>query len=155
MSKTAHRLQVAEPKGAYAQRPALVADASVLAAALFGEAAGAEAFAVLRGRTLHAPHLLDHEVASVGLKKLRRERVADATVAAALNAYMQLPIERHLVTVEGVVALAQRYNLTAYDAAYLQVAESLAAPLATFDDKLAKAARAHLVAEHQVNELRR
>ena len=40
--------------------------------------------------------------------------------------------------------LAQRYNLSAYDAAYLWLAAELKAPLATFDLKLANAARAHL-----------
>ena len=42
------------------------------------------------------------------------------------------------------MALAQRYKLTAYDAAYLWLAERLEAPLATFDAALARAAREHL-----------
>ena len=41
-------------------------------------------------------------------------------------------------------ALAQRYGLSAYDAAYLWVAGSLKAPLATFDAKLAEAAQLYL-----------
>lgn len=42
------------------------------------------------------------------------------------------------------MALAQRYKLTAYDAAYLWLAERLEAPLATFDVALARAARDYL-----------
>ena len=41
-------------------------------------------------------------------------------------------------------ALALRYKLTAYAAAYLWLAAELKAPLATFDEKLAVAAQAHL-----------
>ncbi len=37
-----------------------------------------------------------------------------------------------------------RYQLSAYDAAYLWLAAELKAPLATFDAKLAAAAQAHL-----------
>ena len=142
-----YRLQVAEPKSAYLHRPPLVTDASVIAAALFGEENSGEAFALLRGRTLHAPHLLDHEIGSVALKKLRREGLAWTAVASALQDYAGLALERHAVDAEAVVAVARRYELTAYDAAYLVVAERLAAPLATFDDSLANAARTHLASD--------
>lgn len=148
----AYRLHVAEPRSAYLHRPPLVTDASVIAAALFGEAGRAEAVALLHGRTLHAPHLIDLEIASVGLKKLRRENLSREVVAAALQAYAGLPIERHAVEAETLVAIAERYGLTAYDAAYLHVAEQLTAPLATLDDKLAAAARAYLATAREVHE---
>lgn len=149
-----YRLRIAEPKAAYASRPPLVADASVIAAALFGENARAEAIALLHGRALHAPHLLDHEIASVGLKKLRRDKLPLASVTTALQAYARLPIERHAVDPEALVGIAERHRLTAYDAAYLYVAEQLTAPLATLDDKLAAAAHAYLTANHEVHEPR-
>jgi predicted nucleic acid-binding protein len=147
-----HRLHVAEPASAYLHRPPLVTDASVISAALFGETNSDEAVALLRGRTLHAPHLLDHEIGSVALKKLRREGVAWTAVADVLRTYGQLAIERHAVDAETVVAVAQRYKLTAYDAAYLVVAEQLTAPLATLDESLAEAARKHLASDDQVHE---
>jgi predicted nucleic acid-binding protein len=146
------RLRIAEPRGAYSTRPPLVADASVMAAALFGESGDIEAIALLHGRALHAPHLLDFEIASVGLKKLARDRVARDAVAAALRAYGQLAIERHSVNVESMLSVAERYRLTAYDAAYLCVAGSIGAPLATLDAKLADAARAHLAGAPQIYE---
>jgi predicted nucleic acid-binding protein len=46
--------------------------------------------------------------------------------------------------VQAQYALATRYQLSGYDAAYLWLAGALAAPLATFDAKLAKAANAYL-----------
>ena len=144
MAAPARRLHVAEPQSPYLHKPPLVPDASVIAAALFGEAGHAEALALLRGRSLHAPHLLDHEIASVGLKKLRRDGVARQDIAAILGAFQQLPIERHAVDADTVVTIAQRCKLTAYDAAYLCVAAELAAPLATLDERLGAAARAYL-----------
>jgi predicted nucleic acid-binding protein len=130
----------------------LVTDASVIAAALFAEDNQAEALALLHGRALHAPHLLDHEIASVGLKKLRREGVSVESVVAALQAYARLPIERHAIEVENVVVIAERHGLTAYDAAYLHLAEQLTAPLATLDERLAAAAHKHLRTSAQVHE---
>jgi predicted nucleic acid-binding protein len=150
---SAPRLQIAEPRTAYLHRPPLVTDASVIAAALFGEGARAEAVALLHGRELHAPHLIDLEMASVGLKKLRREKLASTSIAAAMQAYAQLAIERHPVDAEAVVALAERYDLTAYDAAYLYVARELTAPLATLDNRLAAAARECLADASRTHEI--
>ncbi len=152
MRKRSWSLQVAEPKAAYGHRPPLVIDASVMAAALFGEDASGEAGALLLGRALHAPHLLDQEIASVGQKKLRREGVSRDSVTAALLAYGRLAIVRHAVDAAHVVSVAERYSLTAYDAAYLCVAEQLPAPLATLDDELAAAARAYLSTDSQVHD---
>jgi predicted nucleic acid-binding protein len=146
------RLQIAEPKAAYLHRPPLVADASVIAVALFGEGGQAEAVALLHGRALHAPHLLDQEIASVGLKKLRKEELDREALTAVLNAYARLEIERHAVDAEATVRIAERYDLTAYDAAYLYVAQQLTAPLATLDGRLAAAARAFLSDTSQVHD---
>ena len=154
MGAPRHRLRVAEPKAAYARRPPLVADASVIAAALFGETGHEEALALLHGRALHAPYLLDCEIASVGLKKLKADRVSLESVSLALQAFARLPIERHGVAAESLLVVAERYRLTAYDAAYLCVAEELGAPLATLDEKLAEAAGRYLAAESQVHDPR-
>ena len=149
---TPPRLLIAEPAAAYRNRPPLVADASVIAAALFSEDGGDEAAALLHGRDLHAPHLLDCEIANVALKKHRRQDVPATTVISALQTYARLPIERHAVDAAAVAVMAARFTLTAYDAAYLCVAEQLAAPLATLDAKLAAAARACLAAEKEVHD---
>jgi predicted nucleic acid-binding protein len=43
-----------------------------------------------------------------------------------------------------VLDLCVRYRLSAYDSCYLWLAAELKAPLATFDEKLATAAKTHL-----------
>ncbi len=137
-------LCVAESPAAYLRRPQLVVDSSVLAAVLFGESASELALALLRGRALVAPSLLDCEIASVGQKKLRREQRSEDAVAAALASFAALAVQRSDVPAGDALALAERYGLTCYDAAYLWVAEHVDAPLATFDERLGAAARQHL-----------
>ena len=95
----------------------------------------------MHGRALHAPHLIDCEIASVGLKKQRRDGLPEKTVTTALEAFARLPVERHAVDAAAMAVVAARYELTAYDAAYLCVARQTMAPLATLDAKLAAAAR--------------
>lgn len=136
-------LHVAEPPASYLHRPPLVVDCSVLSAVLFDEAARAQAVGLLSGKKLYAPTLLDFEIVSVALKKARAGWPAPV-VAQALADYAVQDIARHATEVEPQFALAQRYGLSAYDSAYLWLAAELRAPLATFDDKLAHAARKHL-----------
>lgn len=138
------KLYVAEPAAAYRFRPPVVVDCSLLAAMLFHEPDGAAAERKVAGRSLHAPALLDYEVASVAIKKSRAGR---AEVAGdAMLRYARAAIELHNVDPSALVSLAQRYQLSAYDAAYLWLAAELKAPLATFDRRLGEAAQRHLSA---------
>jgi predicted nucleic acid-binding protein len=132
------QLIVAEPAGQYAQKPPLVVDCSALAAVLFDEPERDTAALAMAGKSLFAPDLLNHEMASVALKKsaaghteLARQALADLAA---------LEITRCRVDVVVQFELAERTGLTAYDAAYLQLALDIRAPLATFDQKLGKIA---------------
>lgn len=89
-----------------------------------------------------APDLLLHEIRSILLSAERRGRVDGDLVYTALSRFRGLPLR--LVSrsddVE-VVRVARRYQLSAYDAAYLALALLENVPLATLDRKLASAAR--------------
>jgi predicted nucleic acid-binding protein len=88
---------------------------------------------------LHVPHLLDVEVAQA-LRRLASSGDIDADDAvSAIAALRDLPLERHRHDdlLDRVWAL--RRNLTAYDAAYVALAEALSAVLLTCDRKLARA----------------
>lgn len=143
MSRPSHPvLYLAEPPAHYLTRPPVVVDCSALAGLLFQETWREVAAEKIHGRTLHAPFLLQTEIASVALKKHRKgfaELAADA-----LAQYAEMDLHLHRVEPQHALALALRYNLSAYDAAYLWLAAELKAPLATFDEKLAVAATTHL-----------
>jgi predicted nucleic acid-binding protein len=136
-------LFVAEPRALWAQRPAAVVDCSVMAAVLFGETLAQDAAQRLAQHVLHAPSLLPYEMASVAAKKLRAGEQM-AFVVAALTEFNDQRVELHAVAPDVSLALAERYGLSCYDAAYLWLAAELKAPLVTFDQQLAKAAKRHL-----------
>lgn len=134
-------LYVAEPPARYLPLPPLVVDCSTLAGIVFNEEWRAQAVERLEGRSLHAPNVLQAEIASVAVKKQRR---GEGHAATGLAEAGRLDVTLHRMDVQAVAALAMQYNLSAYDASYLWLAAELQCPLATFDDKLAKAAQAHL-----------
>ena len=132
---------VAEPPAQYLVRPPMVIDCSALAGIVFQEPWKDEALQRIVGRTLHAPGLLNYEITSVALKKMRRGEVH---AADGLEQAVGMDVELHDINLQEVCVLALRYQLSAYDAAYLWLAAELTCPLATFDEKLATAAKAHL-----------
>jgi len=89
--------------------------------------------------TLQAPHLLDLEVAQV----IRRFWMAGSITAEraeeALADFRDLRIHRHPHEPLLFRVWELRHNLTAYDAAYVALAEALDAPLLTRDSRLASA----------------
>ena len=94
------------------------------------------------------PSLWHYEVANVLIQAERRGRIPAGRVAGLLQLLRRLPIETHPAPQEwvGVVELAAGFRLSAYDAAYLHLAEHLALPLATRDRALRQAAGARGVA---------
>jgi predicted nucleic acid-binding protein len=144
---TAPRLFAAEPPSAYARRPRLIVDASLIAATIFAEEAGSTAVAWMQGRALCAPSLIDFELANVAVSKVRRGHMTPDEAAMSLDRLAALDLARHAIQPAEVMRLAAHCDLSAYDAAYLWLAATLAAPLATFDARLGLAAARHLSSE--------
>lgn len=119
----------------------LVVDASVVVAALVDTGpVGAWAEALIASGPLAAPHLMPVEAASV----LRRSALSgDISAELASLAHQDLVLLRlELFPYSAFAARVWelRSNITAYDAWYVALAETLGAPLATLDVKLTRAA---------------
>lgn len=92
-----------------------------------------------RGESVHAPHLIDLEITQ-GLRRLVLAGIMMAPHAElALETWLRLPVRRwgHQALLPRVWVL--RDTLTAYDAAYVALAETLGAVLVTTDVKIARA----------------
>mgnify|MGYP001815419835 CR=1 FL=1 len=117
----------------------LVVDASAVVSALSESGdRGAEARSMLAASELLAPYVIDLEVAQ-GFRLIGMLSGADMT--EALRRYRSLSINRfeHLPLSSRIWDL--RHKLTAYDAAYVALAEATGVPLVTADRKLASTPR--------------
>lgn len=115
----------------------IVIDASALLEVLLRTPAAGEVEARLfSGATVHAPHLLDLEVTQVLRRYVHTGDLTSTRAAAALKDFSDLRIERyaHQPFLPRIWDL--RANVTAYDAAYLALAEALDAVLVTRDHRL-------------------
>ena len=92
-----------------------------------------------RRETLHAPHLIDVEVVQVLRRYVLRGELHEERARQALDVLSVFPLTRYPHEPLLTRLWDLRANLTAYDAAYVALAEGLRAPLVTRDRGLASA----------------
>lgn len=110
---------------------------------LLGGSRGEAVAAAVRGARaedrLHAPDLMDVEVAQVLRRFAADGALLESRAGAAIDLLERLPVTRHPARVLLPRIWALRHNLTAYDAAYVALAEALGGTLLTCDERLGRA----------------
>ncbi len=114
----------------------VVVDASALAAVLFEEPEAAQIVEQLGDSVLVAPTLLAYEMANICWKKLRRNPERRAAILEAYALMRRIEIEEADVAMPAALLLAERENLTVYDASYLWLSRALGVRLITLDARL-------------------
>jgi predicted nucleic acid-binding protein len=127
----------------------LVLDASVPLAWCFEDESAALPERLLdileTGTEMLTPSIWPLEVANALLIAERRNRITNAQATAFLQRISKLPILIEPISpnraFEHILQVARQYQLTEYDAAYVELALRQALPLATLDSKLRRAAQ--------------
>jgi len=116
----------------------IVLDASAVAELLIRTAAGSRVAArIERASSLHAPGLIDLEVLQVLRRYRTIGRLTRERGGQAVTDLHDLPLRRYPHDPFLFRIWQLKDNLTAYDAAYIALAEALGAPLVTRDARLA------------------
>ena len=94
---------------------------------------------VINDGDLHAPHLIDVEFQHALRRLVVAGAISDDRAADARMDFADLTIVRYPHVSLAVRMWELRHNVTAYDAAFLALAEALGAPLVSCDARLARA----------------
>lgn len=107
--------------------------------ALVDEPANPELLAFVADNELHAPALIDYEVASALRGHALGGKLADRQLEDATDDFNAFHISRYPLATMMRGVLDLRDNFTVYDAAYVVLAQALEVPLVTADMKLVEA----------------
>jgi predicted nucleic acid-binding protein len=119
----------------------IVVDASAMVDALVDEPVNPELLSTITDNEVHAPALLDFEVASALRGHYLGRKLTVRRLNTAVDDFTAIHVQRHHMSALLKPILALRDSFTAYDAAYLVLAQALDAPLVTADAKLLEARR--------------
>jgi len=100
---------------------------------------------ILAGNIFWVPALWWYEMANALLMVQRRKRLTEADRMRLIELYRRLPIQTDMMLDSDIMvrfhSLAIEYNLSAYDTAYLELAQRKGLGLATVDRHLRSAAQ--------------
>ena len=117
----------------------IVIDCAAVVDALTAVSGSENLRAALADEDLHAPTLLDFEVVSALRGLTLRNHITPARARDALTDFDALSIQRWSSAAPlRLRAFSLRDNLSAYDAAYVVLAEALQCPVLTRDTRLAR-----------------
>jgi predicted nucleic acid-binding protein len=119
----------------------IVIESSAMVDALVDQPVNPHLLALLADEELHAPALLDFEVASALRGHALGGRLDQVRLEEAIDDFGGFRIERHQMTDLLAHILDLRENFTVYDATYVILAQALEAPLVTADAKMNEAKR--------------
>jgi len=128
----------------------MIVDASVVLRGFFpDEERHAKAQSLIRAYVqgeieLHAPTLLPYEVTNAVLQAIRRDHISPEKGREILTAFQGLGIPTVDVSLQQTLELARTHDRSAYDAAYLALAEETGSKLVTGDRRLYNAVKDRL-----------
>ena len=124
---------------------AFVLDSSVALAWLLPDESSERTDALadrLEHENAQVPSIWSLEVGNALITARRRKRISEGDFERCISALAALPIDVDAAAdLKRVLPLAQRFVLTSYDAAYLELAQRRGIALATLDEELRQACR--------------
>jgi predicted nucleic acid-binding protein len=97
--------------------------------------------------SLAAPGLLDYEVVSALFGMVRGRKLTEQEAAKGIGDYQLLPLVRHETLILWRRVRDLHHNLSAYDAQYVALAETLHLPLITSDARVERSGAARCPVE--------
>ena len=119
----------------------IVVDANVYLAVILNEPEKQSIIEHTRGVELISPQVLPYEIGNALTAMLKKKRLNKEQIIKSFDIFNMIPLHLASVNIVKALDIACTYNIYAYDAYYLELAERLKEPLLTFDNQMKDIAR--------------
>lgn len=88
-----------------------------------------------------APNILPYEIGNALTAMTKRKQLTDNEAISTYKIASQISVRLVSIDIQKALELALKYNIYAYDAYFLQCAQSLSCPLITLDKRMRQVAK--------------
>ena len=119
----------------------IIADTNTFIAVALNEPEKSGIIRLTEGHDVVAPDVLPFEIGNALTAMMKKHTLERGEVASAWEAMQQIPVDLRPTDIESALGIATRFSIYAYDAYFLQCADSLRGPLLTLDGGMRGIAR--------------
>lgn len=119
----------------------IVSDTNILLAVIFDEPEKGNIVQITSGNNAIAPEILPYEVGNVLSAMIKRKQITQKEALQAQKSIGSIPVRLMSVDISQSLKLAINFNISAYDAYFLQCAINHSCPLLTLDKGMKKVAK--------------
>jgi len=113
-----------------------ISDTNIFLAVALEEESKPRIIEITDGCSLYAPEILYYEIGNALSAMVKRRQIEAGDVQAIYSITQQIPVNLAKVSIPKALEIAIEHNIYAYDAYFLEVAQTLSSPLLTLDARL-------------------
>ncbi len=119
----------------------IVSDTNTFIAVALNEPEKDRIIGLTEGHDLIAPDVLPFEIGNALTAMMKKNVLKKEEVASAWEVVQQIPVDLRHTNIKSALKIAIKFNIYAYDAYFLECADSLRSPMLTFDLGMKRVAR--------------
>jgi predicted nucleic acid-binding protein len=119
----------------------IIADTNIFIAVALNEPEKHKIVELTQGQELIAPDVLPFEIGNALTAMMKKNTLKKEEVTTAWDIVQQIPVDLRHTNIKSSLGIANKFNLYAYDAYFLECAENLRSPLLTLDIGMQRVAR--------------
>ncbi len=119
----------------------IIADTNTFIAVALNEPEKGKIIRLTKGHDLIAPDVLPFEIGNALTAMMKKNALKKEEVASAWEMVQQIPVDLRNTDIKSALSIAIKFNIYAYDAYFLECADSLRSSLLTLDLGMQRVAR--------------
>ncbi|MCI5191199.1 MAG: PIN domain-containing protein [Candidatus Electrothrix sp. AS4_5] len=118
----------------------IIADTNIFLAVALNEPEKKDIIRFTAGSDILSPEVLPYEIGNALSAMVKRKRITQKEAMAAQAAAALIPVQLVDINISRALEIALHFNIYAYDAYFLHVAQAFSCPLMTLDKRMMQVA---------------